>query len=215
MADIIVNPDDSGAAAPAATPTIDPAQQKIDTDIADQNAELKKLSPDELVEIIRSTRSEAKTRRLKAKELETKIEAADKKSKLDAAVALEKNSEFEKLYTNLKTDTGDYEDLKKFKTTFLEDCQEKVETHKKELTVGEVELFDLSAKGQTFDNQLKIIVKMIDNKKGASQIDTAQSTYRTSGVTYTKEDLLKDTKLMAEVKEKNPTLYEKFFGKFK
>ncbi len=194
---------------PAAAP---PA---VDPDIEAQNSALQKLSTDELIGIIRETRSEAKTRRLKAKELEGKITDIEKQKLLDEAVSLEKNQEFEKLYNGIKENTKDYDELKTFKQTFLESCEKEVEELKKGLTIAEVELFDLSSKSQSFDNQVKIIKKIIENKNSTSPIDPVQSTYRNTGKAYTKEELLADTKLMAEVKEKNPALYDKYFGKFK
>jgi len=151
------------------------------TEDKDLNEGLKKLSTEELIDIIRETRGEAKTRRLKQRELEDVIKKNSDEKKLSEQAQLEQNQEFEKLYGSLKEDTKDYGELKEFKKNYLETCKEKVENLNKGLTTAEQELFELSSKNMSFNEQLIFVEKLIANRVVKSDIDKTQDMGRSDG----------------------------------
>lgn len=191
------------------TETVETQQEKP----AAEHDALKALPVDELVNIIAETRSEAKKRRLQNKEIQDKLAEIENQRKLDEESQLEKKNEYQTLYNKLKEETADYGDYKSFKESYLEECQSKVDEAMKKLDKNQLDLFEEAADGKSSDKKLKLIKKLILTKPVTSVIDTTQTTHRPkNGENYTKEELLANTVLMKEVKEKNPTLYNKFFG---
>lgn len=158
----------------------DDTQKNDNTDknIKEDDSKLNELSKDELTKIISDTRAEAKNRRLKNKELETKLEEINNTTKLNEQVQLEKNEKWEEAYNKIKEDTKQYDEFKNFKTSYLETCKEKIDEVKPKLTKAEQELFDLSSENMSFDNQLKFIDKLINNRQEKTNIDNTQSTAR-------------------------------------
>jgi len=184
--------------------------------LSEITAELGKKSSEELVNLLLETKNEAKTKRFKIKELKETIANFEKQKDLDATATLEKNQEFEVAYNGLKEKTADYEDLKNFKQNYLEECKSKIDIILPTLQQADLELFELSAKDRSFDKQLLIIEKMVSTKKSTSEIDNQQTSNRvnSSNLNITKAELLRDSKLAAEVKTKNPSLYNKLMGGF-
>lgn len=170
------------------------------------------LSKEELIKANIETRSEAKTRRLRTKELESKLAENERQKQLEEEKALEEKNEFKTLYEKTKEQYSDYDDLKSFKENFLEDCKKQIDDAIVKLSPADKELFELASEGKNYDAQLKIIQKLTNKKQSTSMTDTSQSTGRPTGQNYTKAELLADTKLMAEVKANNPTLYAKLFS---
>ncbi len=171
---------------------------------------LNDLSADELVNIIKDTRAEAKTRRLSQRGLETEIADIKNKQKLEEQATLEDKQEFEKAYNNLKDETKDYKDLRDFKKSYLDRCKDKVDSALPSLTKAQQELFDISAKNAGYEDQLALIDKI----KGTvnTVVDNTQATGRASDKQYTKDELLNDSILAQEVKSKHPDLYNKLMG---
>ena len=150
---------------------------------------LSKLDPAELVKIIAETRNEAKTRRLKAKTLEEQINTINKEKSEAEQKKLEENQEWQRLFEKQKEDTADYEELKEFKTSYLETCKQEVESSKSSLTKAEMELFELSSKNMTYDEQLNFIKKVVSTRAPVSVIDSTQSTTRNNDDGKTKKKL--------------------------
>lgn len=151
-------------------------------DIEQEHLKLTKLSPEDLINLVLETRSEAKKRRLRTRELEEEIAKREREQELNQQAELEKNQEFQKLYGDLKEKTSDYEDLKKFKQEYIENCKTEVEQLKNNLTKADLELFELTSKNQTYDQQLLIIKKMLLNKNSNSGtiVDPSQSVARST-----------------------------------
>jgi len=190
----------NGAAAPTAS----------DAQISNQeNAGLENLSKEELVKIVHDTRAEAKNRRLNQRDLEDKLKEKEKEAELQKQTELEQKQEFEKLYNEHKEKTKDYDDLKTFKENYIKQSEEKIEKLLPGLSAEEKELYDISAKTMTIEDRMTFIEKL---KNKNVTVDSTQSTGRASDKQYTKQELLADTKLMADVKKNNPTLYKQYFG---
>jgi hypothetical protein len=153
-----------------------------------ENDSLKKLPVDDLVEIIKETRSEAKNRRLKYKELEGKLATYEEQKKQEEIEQLEKTNEYKALYEKIKEEHGDYDELKEFKQASLEKAKEQVENNRKNLTKAEEDLFAMASKGMTYVEQQEYIAKLITSRTPGITVDNTQSTTRTN----------------KEQKEKNP-----------
>lgn len=209
-----INTNESGAVQPA-----DDKEKKME----EYRKELLSKDANELVEQLLAVNKESKTRKFENRELQEQIkqfqqekENFEKLKQAEVQKELEKNQKWEEAYNNLKEQTAGYDDLKNFKMSYLNDCKQKIDNLIPTVPKAELELFELSADGQPYDKQLKILEKMINSRiKQAPAIDNSQSTHRLNGANLTKEDLLKDTNLMAKVKKENPSLYDKFFGIFK
>jgi hypothetical protein len=143
---------------------------------------LKKLGVDELIGIIAETRSEAKQRRLKAKELEEKMALIDQENKQKELKTLEETNQYKTLYEKIKEEYKDYDELKTYKQTILEKSKIEVENTQKQLTAAEKELYDIVATKMTYDEQLDYIKKLIASRQTASIIDTTQSVARSNKV---------------------------------
>lgn len=158
-----------------------PEDKTKDAEIAAEHEGLKKLSTDELISIIAETRGEAKTRRLKTRELEDILKKQEDEKKLNEQVQLEKNQEWEKAYGTLKDETKDYTELKEFKQSYLEGCKDKVENIAKGLVKAEQELFEISSKNMSYNEQLTFLEKLVQNRAVKNVVDTTHSMGRTDG----------------------------------
>lgn len=145
-----------------------------------EHESLKKLPVDELINIIAETRSEAKARRLKAKELEDRVAKIDAEKKQHEEEELSKKGEYEQLLKKYKEETADYHELKEFKTTYLEKCKMEVEENVKHLTDAEKELFSLASGKMTYDEQSQYLKKIVGTRQPSTIVDISQSTIRTN-----------------------------------
>ncbi len=177
------DPDNNGNAVKT-TDNQSPAPTGVDTDNNNGDGDkdgLEKLSVKELVDIIHETRGEAKTRRLKQRELEEQIQKNADERKLNEQKQLEANQEWEEAYNKLKEETGDYGDLKRFKESFEKECQVEIEKILPTLTDPEKEIFELSSKTMSISDKILFIKKLIENRPPAkSSVDNTQSTGRGS-----------------------------------
>jgi hypothetical protein len=156
--------------------------QTLTPEIVAENNTLSKLPVSELIDIIKETRSEAKTKRLKNRELEGQILEINNAKKLAAQAELEKNSEWEKLLADYKEETKDYNELKDFKAASLEKAKVEVDESVLHLAPAEKELFDLASSKMTYDEQSSYIKKIVSNRPTNTIIDTTQSVGRKNNV---------------------------------
>ena len=157
-------------------PSEAPAEEKPGV----EHEALKALPVEELINIIAETRGEAKKYRLQKKELKEQVSSYEQAKTEAEQEQLKKNNEWQKLFEQKQEETADYEELKEFKTNYLEKCKNDVEERKSQLTKADEEVFALSAKNMTYDEQLDLINKLLKNRQSNVVIDTTQSTTRTN-----------------------------------
>jgi hypothetical protein len=177
---IAVDPQAAGAAAQQEPAAAEPAPAEPAP--ADGNGHddegLLALGKDQLVEIIRETRGEAKTRRMKQRELEAQVKTIQDQIELNKQKELESKQEWEKAYNELKEKTKDYPDLKDFREAYLKECSAEIEKLIPNLTKPEQELFELSKDKMSVNEQIVFIKKLVDNRPAAPVTDNTQSTGR-------------------------------------
>lgn len=157
------------------------ASTQLENNPAEQASELLSLSKERLVDMVHEGWSESKKRRLKLRETESKLDEIQREKDAERQKALEDNQEWEKLYKDKTESTKDYEDLKEFKQNYLTKCKENVNKMLPQLTKAENELFELSSKNMTYDEQIAFIEKLVSNRNTTSLVDNTQSTKRTNG----------------------------------
>ena len=163
--------------------TKETTEKVVETKEENKNEGLLTLSKDELVNIISETRGEAKSKRLKLRELEGTISQRDKDAKLAEQAILEKNQEWETAYNKLKEETNDIEGLRTFKQDYITNCQNKVDEITPTLTTSEKEIFDISSKTLGYDAQLELIGKLVAGRPASKiDIDPTQTTARSDNV---------------------------------
>lgn len=163
--------------APEQTTQEQPVEQQK-PDIYERHPGFKDATKEDTLLALEKTMSEAKSRRLQVRELEEKLKSFEEQTKQKELQELEQKQEFEKLYGTLKDETKDYEELKEFKTNYLNQCKEKIDNIKNGLTKAEAELFDLSAKHMPYDEQMAFIEKLVGNRAVSTAVDKATSIAR-------------------------------------
>jgi len=148
--------------------------------------DLANLDKSKLVEMVLETRTEAKNRRHKAKELEQKLNEIQQQIQLKNQAELESKQEFEKLYNETKEKYKDYEELKSFKTNYLEKCQNEIDKILPTLTSEQTQYFETASSGRPADEKLALLqgLKNLTNSNNGNtqKTDNTQSTGRAGNV---------------------------------